>query len=827
MSVNQLSPVADHEIGNPIFASKRQPASEQESIDLRLKRLKEEVLPFYPFLLTVPTDVPFRLGSRFVNNWAVGADGPFAPEEQQLQYMTFLTHHEGDSLLLAVGDWSDETGNAMADQHLGAQSAASTPVGGFSKKKISLSDYKNKKKGDFLASSFSEIANRKVSVSQGSGDNRPVSRDSLMENSAQDQPKPSSSSKKAIPSVAESIGQKHAPESELGQLQPREARKSEIRSPKRLRLSPERAGSRDPDHPQHIPNGVPALLSPTLPPTSFSLGLPRLLSPTLPPDIEKELARLREESPVRSPWHKRGVSNTLTARKDDRAKIKLSSYGRSQPVTSLNHGSQGLRSKPLNLAGKVLGLNSGDHHSFERSASEMHSDTIDKHVRPHASNTTNIYTSSVNAKKFHNVNAANARRIVKLKYGRPNRKRVEALLRFSGKRKMVLEGSPVKGSILQNDHQNKEEERSQKNQGLDHLSLVSSVPEKRTRNDETGSLDRERLKGPKKIASAESNTPILLPPSMSTQNQERKVSVTPVKDNSKTMHRVEPTDDGKTTPSSRQASKHTPDDSEVATKLSPQSETQENRERNRERRAWRDEFQKYGNLGRELKHAAERYTAKDNVTAADEKLAAVTAIEAILCFILAFVADDRSKNLARQVGESSTWLSILAYWRVVKKNSAPYRQLHSLCLILGAVSYDAIHALDIERLAVTPLPGDSAPGSDVNVMNDNIKRSRKEFLELKARLPECFKEARRLWIEGTRGLSEDILLREFPITWSNRCTNYSEYGNQQLKVGEYSGEYFLPLRRTTTPVEVVRFCWSALNEWCAKECVAWDGRLGL
>ncbi|KAK1143820.1 hypothetical protein N8T08_006071 [Aspergillus melleus] len=264
-------------------------------------------------------------------------------------------------------------------------------------------------------------------------------------------------------------------------------------------------------------------------------------------------------------------------------------------------------------------------------------------------------------------------------------------------------------------------------------------------------------------------------------------------------------------------------DSVTAAKLSP---------RNGDRRAWRDEYQKYGNLGRELKHAAERHTAKDNTTAVDEKLAVATAIEAILCFILAFVADDQSKILPGQVGDSSSWLSILAYWRVVRKNSTSYRRLYSLCSILGAVSYDAIHSLDLERLAVTPLPGEyaiaPAPSTDEsNAVKSENKRNRREIQELKNRLPECYKESQRLWLEGLRGLSEEVLTREFPNTWSQRSKNFSEQGRQRLKVGDYSGEYFLPLGRTNSPVEIVRFGYTVLKEWCTNEGVGWNGRLAL
>jgi hypothetical protein len=148
------------------------------------------------------------------------------------------------------------------------------------------------------------------------------------------------------------------------------------------------------------------------------------------------------------------------------------------------------------------------------------------------------------------------------------------------------------------------------------------------------------------------------------------------------------------------------------------------------------------------------------------------------------------------------------------------------------VSYDVIHAHDLERLAASPIPGETTPvptpGIDANaVISDENKRSRREFLDLKNRLLEHYKESQRLWLEGTQGLSEDVLMRDFPTTWSNRSRNYSERGKQRVTLGDYSGDYFLPLGRMSTPVEAVRFGRSALNEWCLREDVGWSHRLEL
>lgn len=306
------------------------------------------------------------------------------------------------------------------------------------------------------------------------------------------------------------------------------------------------------------------------------------------------------------------------------------------------------------------------------------------------------------------------------------------------------------------------------------------------------------------------------------------------KHNSGVLSHQPPSNDSETPLSSQQATKHPPKEPEKGAKLSiPSSDGQVPRGRDADRKAWKDELQKLTSLGRELKHTADRHGAEFDASSTDSKIAAVTAIEAILCFILAFVADDQAKSLSRQVGDSSAWLSIIAYWRMVKETSSPYPILHSLCLLFGAVSYETIHAIDLERLAVMPLPSDydpvPTPGSDGNtVISDESKRSRKEFFELRARLLECYREARRLWLEGTRELSEDFLSHEFPITWAGRSSSSSRRGGgQELRVGEYAGNYFLPFDKTATPIEVVRFAWSILREWCNKEDVPWTSRLEL
>lgn len=819
MSVEPASCFTDDDIVDSKNYSRRSSVSEAEFIDRQLSHLKEEILPFYPFLLTVPTDVPFRLGGRFVNNWAVGNDGPFTPDEQQLQYMTFLTHQEGESLLVPVGDWSDESGNAMPDQRSGPESTTSTPPSGSVKPKITLNDYKSKRKNG--ASSSPSIKETKQGVSM----THPIEANQrhLAVRSPRSNPKrltervPPSQHTRADPEKAERkrpLGSDHEP------LKPQERKPPQHVSPKKPRLSP--ASPPEPvRHDGANCDGLPALLSPTLPPASGSPRLPQLLSPTLPPHIEKELAKLGEEPLTIDPSQQKSTSS------GDNLKAKH------PKIRPSDHGTPQLCHTP---AGD---LQSPQENPTSQSSDKRLSSGVD-FLSPHSSHSIKAESCQVDEQSSQaNYSRTTGRNtvvkqqlIVKLKYGKLNKKRVEALLKFSGKRK------PAQSNPTRKDPSDDESLWETKSDQITTKALAPTHVDRKIQQTAgiskqagvvptRGSPKESRLPAPEKP-----RTPIPSLPNNAPHKQDRlkQISMTPVRDHRSQTHR--PDTAGLEARSAQSAVKASFGDSRSSTANGPPQSSNYASSRTGERKNWKDEYQKHGNLGRELKHAAERHTAKDDVTDADEKLAVATAIEAILCFILAFVADDQSKLLSRQTGDSSTWLSIIAYWRVVKKNSIPYPRLYSLCLLLGAVSYSAIHALDLERLTVTPLPWESShvstQGSNGNtVASDENKRYQRELSDLKKRLPDIYKKSQKLWLEGSRALSEDVLIHEFPDTWSKRSMDYSQQGISQLKAGDFSGEFFLPVGRITSPVEMVRFGYVMLNEWCAKENVGWSGRLRL
>lgn len=858
MSTNRSSS-HNHRKAQPTGGATKGPFPESQDLDTlnkKLKRLADHVLPDSPYLLTVPTDVPFRLGSRFVSNWAVGEDRPFAPGEEHLQYMTFLSHQVEDSLLLAVGGWSDGNGNVMEEEDskpASIASASTTPLsGGPPKKKISLNEYKNKSKETTTTNTpvvqrNEKIENGTTQPKEATSASKPIRLEhNAVDKSEVSKPKDISLPPKPLPPQYSADGSTEARKKPVDEpVQEPYSFKNDKPSTsshpqKKPRLSPPpKIATKDTSTPsrKNTPNSVPKLLSPTLPPTTSStLSLPRLLSPTLPPDIEVELTKVSNEPHLNSASsnHRRSASGNSSASKCDSATFKNLPKQRqhSSSTSSSTNKPPSSASTPPKLPSSTPKLGA----VTDKDNLSQKSNKVSKPVEKQSSSTSKPPLSSNSTLS----SAAKPSRIVKLKYGRANRKRVEALLKFTGKRKADTSAKQARAQELEtvDKKDNGPDRSSSKPVESDQTRPAGARGEKRPRATDDHDKAGHSTKRPKASMNLnvpekpDSPGPTTAAKSPSRPRQTSTSKSTPKKDiRSVAMRRVESADSDVKTPSGLGTG--TPVNMEKSAKPSPPTsfDNPNNKSRDADWRAWREEFQKYAGLGRDLKHAASRQTEK-NPSGADEKLAAVIAMEAIVCFILAFVADNQQKALTRQIGDSSTWRSILPYWNAVKRMTASYPQLHGLCLLLGAVSHDTIHGIDLERLSASALPCDHnpipTPGSDGNtVLSDEGKKYKKDFLDLKARLSDHYKEAHRLWLDGSRELPDDVLAREFPKTWSKRSINFTVRGKQKLKIGEYDCEMFLPLGRTTTPIEAVRFGWSLLSEWCEKEGVKWTGRLGL
>lgn len=136
-------------------------------VDERLRQISQDILPSTPYQLKI--DVEFRRDESQAIEWRRSC--PFEPHEERLQYLTFRSDLDKDTIFRVVGNWDDGNGNIMKKTE--KSSGVSTPLPGQPpKKKITLSDYKNKAAGHgstVKASSKADDEGNALGVADGAG----------------------------------------------------------------------------------------------------------------------------------------------------------------------------------------------------------------------------------------------------------------------------------------------------------------------------------------------------------------------------------------------------------------------------------------------------------------------------------------------------------------------------------------------------------------------------------------------------------------------------------------------------------------------------------
>lgn len=148
------------------------------AVDERLRQLSRDILSSTPYQLKVDKEIKL-LDPRQAIEWRRGC--PFEPHEERLQYLTFRSNFDKDTIFRAVGDWDDGNGNIMSKTD--KTSGLSTPLPGQApKKKITLSDYKNKAAG--------QVTTSISAPSKPNGEVKPSETGSGVRVSSQSEPKP-------------------------------------------------------------------------------------------------------------------------------------------------------------------------------------------------------------------------------------------------------------------------------------------------------------------------------------------------------------------------------------------------------------------------------------------------------------------------------------------------------------------------------------------------------------------------------------------------------------------------------------------------------------
>lgn len=784
----------------PAFSKRHCRQSTRETVhtlNATIDRLRDDILPKQPYLLSVPSDVPYRHSSRFVNTWHVGT--PFGRREEQLQYLSFLPHQDEEEELLRVeGGWWDDAGPNIRDNlspKTGPNSGNNTPVDSSQRKKISLKDYKTKDKPCSPVCADGVGSEHNAHEKQGA---RPTTKESAVD-SLKTKPEPVTR-----PEMTEHV----EPLSTMGPPPPQfdgtnspkpavnDSKPGDSPRPhKRRKLSPSpeitfkvTAGSDE-------TSDFPRLLSPTLPSTKRNTSLPELLSPLLPPTLAKAIA-----TPPKSPSHERTNPHQ---RSDSVRSILAGAIGEGSPRPSEKNGT----------STGSLGVNRVRSNSQHSAKSNGSSTTPNKALAPVKANAPSSTpgTPLLSAKRSP---GPRQRHIIALKYGKKNRKRIESLLKFASRPKKPVvkrenDEAPPKPQFRA--HEAAKESSKPKiasDNGPDRAPRTKLV------NSTVDAVKRPSTPVPAKAKDGGGLSPSIIKSAYNTPKKEFK---------STAMRRVESTDADPATPGDR-GRVSTPlanDRGSIAPKPSPApSSTPSTKEE--DRHGWIQLKDKYFQLGRTIKHDGQAMSEQDP----DPSKSVALLVEALLCFMM---------NLATQASVRPNvdpgWRSILPYHIFLYRVSRKVPLLHGLVVQLGAVCRQIIHSHEIERLSRDPLPDDHlgsapTPGSDGNTKtNEDAEKYKKKYVTFRDELIHNARELQTAWMDGTRLMSPELLSRDFPKAWAGRLKDYRNRGSEKPTPTKMAIGYYLPLDPASTAFEAVQFALAVLGEWANSEEVDWIARL--
>lgn len=771
---------------------KKETAQVIAKLNSQLKHLSEHIINQQPYLLSVPTDVPYRHSSRVVNNWHLGT--PFAQDEEYLQYMSFLPHQDDEEELLWVqGGWSDEKGNVITPEESPRplqSTGCNTPSDPY-RKKISLKDYKRKDKvgGDMISDAQEDRSDEK----------RTLEKEPELDNSTTEQILRSEQDAQAEQGVEAGnhaiIGATNTEERPLLQHKRAESGESD-RPKKRQRTRSPEIDIKDEemassiDAVSKIGSNVPGLLSPTLPSQSKEKNIPRLVSPTLPASIAEYLSTPN--------------SHELEALIDHHRTEPVRSILASAGLTSGSHK----RSDSQHSVRSTLSVNSG--------ACTAPSPGLKAGVKTPAKPTTPINNGARASP------GPRQRHIIALKYGKKNRKRVEALLKFAPRSKKAdVRSHPTTRSpdSLEHDSRNSQQ-RSQ-----DNKTLLEKSPEIVSKKHKTRSpvSPPERATPTSVQVSNHPENPTASGPAkstFSTPRKELKATAMTRATSSEGMEARTPIGDRNrlSTPSST-------DKFAASAKHSPQP-TSAPVSKEQERAAWHALSEQYFALGRMIKREATGISQDNEVTRKESALSVILLIEALLCFMVNHCAEMHHRS-----NQDPGWQNLLPYHIFVFRAARKFPHLHGIVTQLGAVCRQYIHKFDLDKLAKEPLPEEHigsapTPGSDGNTKTtEDVEKYRKKYLDFRDQLVLNSKELQTAWMDGSRELSLDVIEREYPKTWSRRARDSSMRGVVRQSPSKISDDYFLPLDANATAFEAARFTLAFLEEWADREGVEWATRM--
>ncbi|KAL8806983.1 MAG: hypothetical protein Q9182_000964 [Xanthomendoza sp. 2 TL-2023] len=829
---------------------------EPDEVDKRLERIRKDILPSDPYLMDLAVPYVLTLPPHLANNWRRSC--PFDKNEEQLQYMTFLSHTErGDTMLRTTGDWEDGNGrlkSGSAKKASGSSSGAVSPLPGQPpRKKISLLDYKNKMAGQPSGKTSPKAINGEKTMT-----NKPLPANDI-------KPNPGVKSDEPAKSAPVKQNSEEKPKCEPTHGQKRSADKmAESRIAKAFDVPQVSPPSKKVQTKANMSQAAAAL-----PDTVSVRVLPPMLSPTLPPVIEEQLAKLRGSKAKADEAAKKAEPNGSVAVKN-KPKASESSTARDLKIkatpndkdietkkgrtnASLQQSASlleppitdsELRSKPVKVTAPTTAREVPPSISTAQKASKHLVDEPQENSKTHHPRKTDARDEKVDKK----------RKLLVLKIPKSLRKNCQRILQLQPRPKKAPTQTQVSGSSASQDRSRdraipnsneRQQVQKQRTIGIADSSVVNdAISKPKTAPNGLGAPklgekrrqpdgDKQSLQPPSKrpkpsgIDLSRPQTPVgsalRSPGILQSSGGHRSQLSTPKADRKGTaMDRIKSSEGDVKTPlgSIRSNTPVAPGSAERANNREVRSSSNVSTssiatsvKKDDEASIFKAEFTKYADMAKSLKRAADALAklpdGQINPDSVARRQGLAKAIETALCYMLAFTLKDEAARIKRMPGDRAVWVSLLPYFKFLKSltlgKESP--QLQGLFYQLEAVCRGTIERCDFE----------------------NFERDASTDETFVKQMVENQRLAKQAWVDGTEILTHDHLREMYPESWAQRSKVLVSGAEREKLIPNQYGEggFFLPLGSNSSAIEAVRAGWCFLEEWCKKEGVKWKGKMGL
>ncbi|TID20206.1 hypothetical protein E6O75_ATG07666 [Venturia nashicola] len=817
-------------------------AQELRKLDAAVDRIFK-VVPENPYILSVPCDEPrYHYPSRQeAQSWL--RDTPFSQDEERLQYMTYIYRDPGESCFVVRSQVDEDRDRQKAQHHAHKApsflSGTSTPNQG-TKKKLSLSAYKTKLAGGPVE--YKEIIPEKVEEKV-----EPKMEEKKV-NGVKAGPTPARSLEATqTPLASGSKKRPHADSNASRSSADRKESPHPVKKPRITTPAPRETKASRGSQSNGAPHDLPPLLSPTFLPMADKWDLPPMLSPTLPPQIEAALLEEVKNPKAATPSAASNGSAAASPASDQKAKshvtlnstpTKIRPPDREKSPSTMAAVVVKPAERPAKTVPKVIGRKDLDRaHTPVRKTTE----------EPKPSKA--------------EVAVSKPSLIVKLKYGKRNRQRVQLYLkllpnpiRAPSKPKQVEQivdearersnnarGRASSSASQGTDRSGKPELKDNPRSSQPVRPKAVGTAEKRPR---AGEGDAPPAKRPKGLdLSQKPSTPVQAPlssPAMIKSAGKTPAQATPRNDHLKSaaMQRSISNDSNAPTPGGKRS--HLTPIGTPLPKTGDKGPTSAPLNlagtgvKAVQLRALNDLSVKYNKLGRKLKHENQDIFQHSKRTDEDHKRAALTGLECILSYMLAYSLGDARRRLEGKACEFySTWISMLPLFHHLGGSTRRFADLKGLHAYLGIAINSKIHGALIEKESRSssnhfstvespqggPAYSEASGAGHTSGVNPDVKNKSDSWKAL----IEHSQEAK-------RSLPSKTLEKKFPGTCESGSLDGE--GDGEKLVGEkgeplFDGEFSLPIGPESTPIQAIRFGVSLVSEWCKVERVQYETQLKL